>query len=791
MGTFSDSVRELSDDALVGLLRARPDLASPSPSTLRSLAARASSRTSLERALAQADTPTVQVLEAVLALEELGPVSADDVAFAVSAADAAEVAAVHQVVRVACAQALLWVDGDESESDDGAGALLRAAPGLIEVLGPYPAGLGPVTGIGDVELDGQAALDVPGARDVLDALAWGPPVGTLPPARTVARKAVDALLGAGLLAVAEGGGDTVVLPREVGLALRDRRTHTSPRLTPPSPPDDLAHRPVPAAIVGSEAASAAVEAVRLVDTLLRTWQDAPPPVLRAGGLGVRDLKRVAQALEVSEPTAAVVVELAAVAGLVDDDGEAPPSYVPTTRADAWDEAETADRWAMLAAAWAGSRRTPWLAGTRDQKGNTRAALSTELSRGWVPRLRTAVLTAVGSHAELGVPMSADDVVSDLAWRAPRVSPPVDAIEGLLREAALLGVTGAGVLAPTGRAVLSLLTSGEQAAPEEAEAALAATLRGVLPESVDEVLLQGDLTGIVPGRPSRALAVLIDRAAEIESRGAATTVRFTPASVTRALDSGMTGDELLEALAERSRTPVPQPLEYLVNDTVRRHAALRVGAMGSYVRAADPAVLTGLVEDPRLAELGLVRLAPTVVASSAPAAALQAALRQRGLLAALEGPDGRPLGRLRRPPRVERGGARGVRSPYATSGAPTSDDGRRALVERLRIADGAGRRSPFASTAGGEGGVSIASLRTATPESLGTPQAGDALALLREAVRDGGHVWLELVDGHGRPVRRKVRPLRVEAGRLRAVDTDRGAELTVAVHRIAQVEPDLS
>ena len=812
MATFSDAVRALSDDGLVALLRARPDLASPSPSTLRSLAARASSRTSLERALAHADTPTIQVLEAVLALEELGPVSADDVALAVGATDAAEVAAVHRLVRVACDRALLWRDRAEAqppaEAQPGAAPTapgspavgFRTAPGLIEVLGPYPAGLGPATGIGAVDLDDHPTLDVAGAREVLDALAWGPPAGTLPPARSAARAAVDALLSAGLLDASAGDGSTVVLPREVGLALRGGRTHRAPRLAPPEPASAAAGaRPVPAAIVEAEAATAAVESVRLVDTLLRAWEDAPPPVLRTGGLGVRDLKRAAQALVHVERTAASVASSTTAAGLVDDDGEAPPSYVPTTRADTWDEAETADRWGMLALAWAGSRRTPWLAGTRDDKGGVRAPLSSDLSRGWVPRLRTQVMTALAAaHRPAGPAMSLDDVVADLAWRAPRAVPPTEAVDGLLREAALLGMTGAGVLAPTGGTVLALLDGVEQADGPDAEVLLARTLRAVLPASVDEVLLQGDLTGIVPGRPSRDLAVLIDRAAEVESRGAATTVRFTPASVTRALDAGLTGEELLDALAARSRTPVPQPLEYLVRDTARRHAAVRIGAVGSYVRAADPAVLTGLVEDERLAELGLVRLAPTVVASSAPAATLQAALRRRGLLAALEGPDGRPLGRLRRPPRIERGGARGLRSPYASAGAPTSDDGRRALVERLRVADGAGRRSPFTSTAGGEGGDPLATLHgTASRASPATsaqvmPGAqampGDTLALLRDAVRDGADVWVELVDGHGRPARRRVRPLRVDGGRLRAVDTSRGAELTVAVHRIAAVEP---
>jgi hypothetical protein len=324
---------------------------------------------------------------------------------------------------------------------------------------------------------------------------------------------------------------------------------------------------------------------------------------------------------------------------------------------------------------------------------------------------------------------------------------------------------------------------------------------VLPAEVEEVLLQGDLTGIVPGRPSRALARLLERTADAESRGAATTVRFSASSVTRALDLGASADDLLAELAARSPVPVPQPLEYLVRDTARRHAALRVGSAGSYVRVADPTVLAGLAEDPRLAGLGLVRLAPTVLAAAVPAAELHAALRDRGLLAALEGPDGRPLGRLHRPPRVDRAGRRAP--SVATSGV--SDDGRRALVERLRAADSGDDRGrgPFPGTATGNGGAlgasrataHVAGRRDADPDATAvdrlrstTAAAGDALALLREAARDGEQVWVELVDARGTPARRKLRPLRVEGGRLRALDPAREAELTVAVHRIAAVEP---
>jgi hypothetical protein len=837
--TFTDAIRERPDEALVALLRERPDLASPSPSTLRSLAARASSRTSLERALARADAPSLQVLEAVLVLEtERDAVTPADVAAAVGADDGGPdaAAAVERRVAAAVEQGLLW-DGGEPDAP-----ALRTAPGLGEVLGPYPAGLGPHRADGSGQgpsrdaRDGATAPDAvraeealrhlpPGAREVLDALTWGPPVGVVPPDGSAPRRAVDALVEAGLLQRADAR--TVVLPREVGLALRGGRTHRDPRLAPPR----AEVREVAEATADAEAASAALELVRLVGTLVDLWDDAPPPVLRAGGLGVRDVRRTAQALGVDEPTAAVVVELAATAELVADDGEAPPAYVPTTRADAWADADDADRWAMLAIAWAASRRTPWQAGSRDDKGTVRAPLSPDLHRAWVPRLRTQVLEALAGQP--GAPLTAADVLAVLAWRTPRAVPPEAAVAGLLREAALLGATGAGTLAGPGRALLALLSEpahgmagarpespapapGVSAAAQAMAGAgsdtgepsgdgrpvdLAGALRAVLPAEVEEVLLQGDLTGIVPGRPSRALARLLERTADAESRGAATTVRFSASSVTRALDLGASADDLLAELAARSPVPVPQPLEYLVRDTARRHAALRVGSAGSYVRAADPTVLAGLAEDPRLAALGLVRLAPTVLAAAVPAAELHAALRDRGLLAALEGPDGRPLGRLHRPPRVDRGGRR---TPTVAA-SRVSDDGRRALVERLRAADAGDDRGrgPFPGTATGHGGslgasratAHVAGRRDADRDATAvdrlrsvTAAAGDALALLREAARDGEQVWVELVDARGTPARRKLRPLRVEGGRLRALDPAREAELTVAVHRIAAVEP---
>ncbi|GAA1859931.1 helicase-associated domain-containing protein [Myceligenerans crystallogenes] len=807
---FARHLRQRPDTALVALLRTRGDLAVPSPATLRSLAARASSHTSLERALTLVNALELQVVEAVTALPGkpiadipvlLGAATRGSVGdhelpvHRPSALDgnlvvveqsssgapgpAAGSEAIGRAVGNVLAMALIW-------DDDGA---LRPSPGLGEILGPHVAGLGPARRdpAADAEsLPARIAHARKDQRAVLDALAWGPPIGRLPAAGTRHREAVDALITSSLLSRADA--QHVLLPRDVALALRDGRTHRAPELRP-QPPGHA----VPAATVAAESAAAALELVRRLTVLRTLWSDDPPRVLRNGGLGVRDLKRLAAAMECGDDGAAFVVELAAGAGLVRDDGEPEPSFVPVDSS--WDELADADRWAEPARTWLTSRRTPWRVGSRDDGGALRSALSEDLERGWVPRLRASVLRilAASEHA-----LTADEVTAILTWESPRNAPPREAIDGLLAEAATLGVTGAGALAPPGRALVE-------------QEDLAGALRQILPAEVDEILLQGDLTGVVPGRPSRTLARLVELTADTESRGAATTVRFSPASVTRALDRGRTADDLLAELARYSPLPVPQPLDYLVRDTARRHGAVRVGTASSYLRAADEVTLAGLERDPALAHLGLVRLAPTVLIAAVPPALLHETLRERGVVSALEGPGGRVLD-------VRRAGARGRPAPTsrparAYPGHPGSEASRRsaeaalagrseadlsALVAALRSADDDARRASgaeleAASDASGPHPPPGTGRTRPRPSSdsnggTGTQPPADGLALLREAVRDGSLVRVDVVGAAGKLERRTLRPLRLDGGRLRAVDPARDAELTVAVHRIARVAP---
>ncbi len=791
MATFSEHLRARADDDLVDLLRRRPDLAAPSPATLSSLAARATSRASLDRALNSADAGVLQVVEATVALLEDAPqareVSVDDLVRATGAdiapSPSATAGVVHAAVERALALALLY------PAEGG----LRPAPGVAELLGPYVAGLAPVepsTGsrlAATAERDRDRASEVtellprtpPAARSVLDALTWGPPVGVLPAPGSPAAEAVDWLVARGLLVPRDARH--VLLPRHVAAQLRDGRTHRTPAVGPPPPSPAVPRRE--AGTTAAESAAAAERVTRLVHALVGLWGQSPPAVLRSGGLGVRDLRRTAQALDVAEDEAAFVVELASAAGLVADDGDESPVFAPTPEADGWGTDDLPDRWSVLAATWLATTRTPWQVGARDAHGALRAALDPELTRPWAPRVRRAVLTAVAEMPDGTAPALAD-VVAVLTWRTPRAVPPETAVAAVLREAGWLGVLGAGALSPAGRSLL------------DGSGAAAAIARS-LPPAVDELLLQADLTGIVPGRPSDRLEALLERATTVESRGGALTVRFTPESVRSALDSGETADDLLAALAGHSRSGVPQPLEYLVRDAARRHGRLRAGAAGSYVRTEDPALLAGLVEDPRLAALGLVRLAPTVIAAQASTAELLAALRARGLAPVAEGPDGRVV----RPRKTERraAGRRSRALPgdaraagLAAAGSATDLAALVATLGRNEDQPAPDRSAPAAPA--GRPARPARARGTSTPATgpvhplAGTADPAVALGLLREAAAEHTEVWLELVGARGGLERRRVRPLRVDGGRVRVVDTTRDAEIVVAAHRIADVTP---
>ncbi|MEV7752455.1 helicase C-terminal domain-containing protein [Streptomyces griseofuscus] len=323
-------------------------------------------------------------------------------------------------------------------------------------------------------------------------------------------------------------------------------------------------------------------------------------------------------------------------------------------------------------------------------------------------------------------------------------------------------------APSAPASLVPLSPAEQAV---ATATAARLLAPLLPEPLDHVLLQADLTAVAPGPLERPLAEMLGVLADVESKGGATVYRFTPGSVRRALDAGRTAADLHDFLARHSRTPIPQPLAYLIDDVARRHGHLRIGAASAYVRCDDDALLTEILADKRATALRLRRLAPTVLAAQSDPAALLEGLRAMGFAPAAESAEGDVLitraHAHRTPPRT---------APEPVPDGPPPPDGTllSAAIRAIRAGDLAAtapRKPTGTDPAAGE------LPRTSAAETLATVQA---------AVLTGDSLWIGYVNAEGAASQRVIAPIRVEGGFVTAYDHTADEVRTYPLHRITGV-----
>ncbi|QMU74943.1 WYL domain-containing protein [Streptacidiphilus sp. PB12-B1b] len=807
--TLAEELRARPDDGLTALLRSRPDLLHPVPGDLTQLSTRLSTKASVVRALERLDRFTLQTAEALA-------VAPDDCprATLVGLLGGADPDAALAALRT---QALVW-------GPDQGLRLVRTVRDVLAPAGgtPGPTGLGPTfaeasAGLSPGRLQDMladaglpathdpvsavAALTalwadharaeallagaVPGVKDVLRRLMWGPPYGGAQP-RAVraaeARTPVEWLQARGVLLPA--GPENVVLPREVALHLRGGRAHQHVEARPPAVEAVAVHDP---AQTDRAAAARAFTAVRTVEEALDLWSTDAPAVLRTGGLGVRELRRTATALDLPEPETAFWLELAFGAGLLAS-GEAQGAraeasqtrtaadawtdrWMPTPLYDEWLRRRVAERWLLLVGSWLAGTRVAALAGTKDAKDKVLSALGEGLDRAIAPEVRRAVLLRL---AELA-PGSAADRASLLAriqWQSPlRGGATRDRLVGwTLTEAEQLGLTGRGAAASYAALLLDAVPAGgDPAAERAADERVVAALAPLLPEPLDHVILQPDLTAIAPGPLHTPLAQTLAVAADIESKGGATVYRFTPESVRRALDAGRSADELHAFLARHSQTPVPQPLSYLIDDVARRHGRLRVGAASAYLRCDDDALLSELLADRRAASLRLRRLAPTVLAAQADPGSVLAQLRAMGYAPAAESPDGDVL--ISRPD-ARRTPPRSAPAPVPDGPPPVSEAMLGAAVKAVRAGDRAAtavRREP-----------------EHPPSELPRTAAAETLAALQTAVLTGERVWIGYVNAEGSASQQVVEPVRVAGGFVTAYDQLREEMRTFSLHRITGV-----
>lgn len=809
---LSKELEARSDNSLRALFAARPDLISPMAPDFAALAARASARVSVQRALERLNKPEMQVLETLHLCTNA------DTGHSVSAAGLKKVIGGSTLSALDPILAKLQELALVHRADPPAGSPATSSRqrfylpvgSLKDVIGIYPAGLGrsytelvrlqPAFAQRVVQLVAElhhSGLGIHPASTPMDAalalqrwtsspenlrtiLATAPErtvalldkfgswaMGAVPQAQRRASVThestdvgpIDWLLARGLLVPLDAGH--VELPHSVGIALRGGAIVDDFTLAPPVP--ELGH--TSAALRRNAAMGAIAETLRLAGELLFAVREQPLATLRSGGVGVRELRRLAESIRCGVHETAIFLELSAMAGLLRLDVDSSTWVQPPSLE--WLNLPRQEQWLWLVNAWLASERAPSLVGQpltgpsgsaahQGAAGTTINALSAEAQRPDAPVVRRRVLEILN---ELTVEAAAPDgkapvldaraVLQRAEWAQPRMSRRFSSlVRGILEEASLLGLMGSGALTQLGSAIAD-------AQPEQAMTILGEHL----PAAVNHILLQADLTAVAPGYLAPDLSETLLLMADAEGQGPASIYRFSAVTVRRALDAGQDAESLLAFLREHSATDVPQPLAYLIQDTASRHGRLRIGTSASFIQSDDETAITDLLQEARTSALSLVRIAPTVLTSSASPRETARVLRELGLSPAVQEAEPAVV-RFKRTTAVP-GSARPVYTAPRT--APPDDD----VEAQLSVL-----RQHRGVPAGGTGEAST--------------QLG--LETLQTAIRLKQAVTMNVVDSLGNANTETVVPVSVSGGRVRVFDPAKDTERVLSIHRIIDVEP---
>lgn len=458
------------------------------------------------------------------------------------------------------------------------------------------------------------------------------------------------------------------------------------------------------------AAERAFTTATRVTELLIALQDAPARLLAKGGVALPESKRLAAAAGAELDEVPLLLDLALLAGLIDDEGGRHTRAHES--ADAWRAQPVTARWATLAEAWL-------------------QALPAELRDLLADRVDARWGFGLADFVDWLYPAGGDALLRRLRHRGA--------------QGDRLGIAADGRPSSIGAA---LVRHGAAAASE--------VLAPLVPAEVDRLYLQHDLTVVSPGPLAGAVDERLRRVALVESAGLAGRYRVTAESVTRAIALGESAESLLAFLTEVSLTGVPQPLEYLVQETARRYGTVRVGVLGhdecaalaarTAVHSDDAVMLEAVLVDAAAASLGLRRTgAHRLVSRMDPAVVLWTLIDARYPAAPDDGalPPARPRTANARPP------------------APPVDDAVAAAVQRMRHA-----------------------ATTASPES-GAAWVSRQWEL---AVRGklGVRATIAMPDGSSRVF--ELEPTGIAGSRVRGRDREADVERTLPVSSITALEP---
>jgi len=727
VASLAEELRLRGDLELSQLFQLRSDLASPVAPDFSALATRATSTPSLIRAIETLNKFQIQVLEAISVLDD----PLDPKKLCASLNNSGEVEEVRKAsdgaIQDLWNRALIYFDSGK----------IRVPRAVREILGSETAGLGPVS---LAAIDFNELKTAPkGALEVLDRLTWGPPVGMIGDIKK-SGSYINWLLEKNFLVQIDQ--ERVALAREVGIHLRGGIVHKNLEIVPPK----LKGKKVNS-IESDRASLASISNVlRWIAELMDFWAEETPRSLKSAGVGAKDLKKAADHLGVSPYCAAFVAELAYAAGLISIEGD--DRILPSSEFDLWQVKSATEQWREIINIWLKSTRVIGLINRVDSKGIT--PLGNELDRSWAPKIKSQLIHTLERNPEIAPELdSAQKWIHWLAPKAIRSQLINEFIEWSLTELEWIGVTGAGRLSKYGSKFL--------ADPSLID------LESALGEKIDYILIQGDNTAIAPGQLTIELARTLSTFADIESRGSATVYRFTEGSIRRGLDHGHNGDEIKAILNKISKTPLPQPLEYLIGDVSKRHGKLRVGYANTYIRSDDSSLISQILNDKKLASLRLRQIAPQVLIAEVESGDSLEELRIAGYLPSLESSSGSVISL---PSQIR---AKSKPKPPKPLLEQTNLDDELIVtaVRSLRASDRASRARSVA-------------------KDLPRTNATETMALLRNFVDSQESILIGYADTNGAVTQRIVEPISISMGNLIAKDHGNQSVTQFKIARITGV-----
>lgn len=482
---------------------------------------------------------------------------------------------------------------------------LRMPGGLERLLATAPAATAEV--LDALTAERSSAVDLPvGHR--YQSLDDGDPIGWL--------------LRRGLLTPYD---DLLAEPvRELVIA-----NHTEAGLAPLAAVRPIEVRPVSGVTAEAVVAAGADRATRTLEAaeaLLRLIGDGEIAVRKAGGVGVRELRRVAKALELEPADVGRLLELLDHAQLVN---LVAGRLVATDRAERWSQLPRGRRWLVLVRTWQGADGFLSVAMSEEYDGTPLPALGDVTPVADAAAGRAAVLHLLAA-LDGGEAYDPDQFAEAVVWHRPNLwgpgdPPPERLVAWTLAEAELLGLVA--MAAPT-PIVADLLDGDDQAL----EAAAAATLGA----DQQQFLLQSDLTAMALGPLDPAVAARLGELADRQSDAATPLFRFTEASVRRGFDRGWTAESITGFLEGHALSGLPQPLTYLLADVERRYGSVRIVGGSSVVVTDDEALAVEIATTRRAARLGLRLVAPTVLVGPVDPPQLLDELRAEGFFPVLDG-----------------------------------------------------------------------------------------------------------------------------------------------------------